>query len=174
MSTNINRLGSGGMKGIQALAAPGELGCEMTRVSNVSVVWPVAVRTNSRVQGRCHSNIAGPAVWRGGRGLYTTHLGWWRNDVADCATYNKADRRYPGQVSSAPVLGPPMAGIESDHSALAVKIPAVTSAAQHQQQGGPEGARARDGITTSCFTCFVAASHSTSKDPQSVTSTCFL
>ena len=29
-----------------------------------------------------------------------------------------------------PVLGPPMAGIESDHSALAVKIPAVTSAAQ--------------------------------------------
>ena len=110
---------------------------------------------------------------RGGRGLYTTHLGWWRNDVADCATYNKAEgiqARYPLW----PVLGPPMAGIESDHSALAVKIPAVTSAAQHQQQGGPEGARARDGITTSCFTCFVAASHSTSKDPQSVTSTCFL
>ena len=99
MSTNINRLGCGGMKGIQALAAPaGELGCEMTRVSNVSVVWPVAVRTNSRVQGRCHSNIAGPGAGPGGRGLYTTHLGRWRNDVADCATYNKAEgiqARYP-------------------------------------------------------------------------------
>ena len=54
------------------MAAPGgELGCEMTRVSNVSVVWPVAVRTNSRVQGRCHSNIAGPGADEGGRGLYT-------------------------------------------------------------------------------------------------------
>ena len=74
MSTNINRLGSGGMKGIQALAAPGgELGCEMTRVSNVSVLWPVAVRTNSRVQGRCHSSIAGPGAGEGGGGS-TLHI----------------------------------------------------------------------------------------------------
>ena len=62
------------MKGIQALAAPGgELGCEMTRVSNVSVVCPVAVRTNSRVQGRCHSNIAGPGADEGGGGS-TLHI----------------------------------------------------------------------------------------------------
>ena len=86
MSTNINRLGCGGMKGIQALAAPGELGCEMTRVSNVSVVWPVAVRTNSRVQGRCHSSIADPGAGQGG--LYTTHLSWWRNGVAGCRLCN--------------------------------------------------------------------------------------
>ena len=135
----------------------------------------MAVRTNSRVQGRCHSNIAGPGAGEGGGGS-TLHIsvgGEMMLQTVQHTIRQKAEgiqARYPLW----PVLGPPMAGIESDHSALAVKIPAVTSAAQHQQQGGPEGARARDGITTSCFTCFVAASHSTSKDPQSVTSTCFL
>ena len=135
MSTNINRLGSGGMKGIQALAAPGgELGCEMTRVSNVSVLWPVAVRTNSRVQGRCHSSIAGPGAGEGGGGS-TLHIsvgGEMMLQTVQHTIRQKAEgiqARYPLW----PVLGPPMAGIESDHSALAVKIPAVTSAAQHQQ-----------------------------------------